>query len=189
MVEEKLCLSCSPVEWVLSSCVISALEPAALMCYRNYYGYRFGAAGCGRSWWRSYHDRTATVQSSFRNGSKHKARMCFTWHRLPSLCCFWHVACPCCFLFDVELNDDHGPSCPRCDLARYLKRTIQGSDKGHNSAEDALAALELAQLKVAKGPNFGAERSTESIFDRLHRYALTSDWGASEVNGSRACSQ
>lgn len=53
--------------------------------------------------------------------------------------------------------------------ARYLQRTIQGSDKGHNSAEDAIAALELAQLKVSRGPNFGAERSTDSIFDRLQR--------------------
>ena len=52
---------------------------------------------------------------------------------------------------------------------RYLQRTIQTSDKGHNSAEDAIAALELAQLKVSRGPNFGAERSTDSVFNRLHR--------------------
>ncbi|CAM9245899.1 unnamed protein product [Ectocarpus fasciculatus] len=54
-------------------------------------------------------------------------------------------------------------------VSMYLQRTIQGSDKGHNSAEDAIAALELAQLKVSRGPNFGAERSTDSIFDRLQR--------------------
>lgn len=54
-------------------------------------------------------------------------------------------------------------------IFRYLQRTIQTSDKGHNSAEDAIAALELAQLKVSRGPNFGAERSTDSVFDRLHR--------------------
>lgn len=52
---------------------------------------------------------------------------------------------------------------------RYLQRSIQQSNKGHNSVEDAIAALELAQLKVSKGPNFGAERSTDSIFDRLGR--------------------
>ncbi|CAM9945837.1 unnamed protein product [Ectocarpus sp. 6 AP-2014] len=54
-------------------------------------------------------------------------------------------------------------------VSMYLQRTIQGSDTGHNSAEDAIAALELAQLKVSRGPNFGAERSTDSIFDRLQR--------------------
>lgn len=58
---------------------------------------------------------------------------------------------------------------PVTAVARYLQRTIQTSDKGHNSAEDAIAALELAQLKVSRGPNFGAERSTDSIFDRLQR--------------------
>lgn len=52
---------------------------------------------------------------------------------------------------------------------RYLQRRIQDSEAGHNSAEDAIAALELAQLKISKGPNFGAERSTDSVFDRLHR--------------------
>lgn len=55
------------------------------------------------------------------------------------------------------------------DRARYLQRAIQESDQGHNSAEDAIAALELAQLKVSKGPNFGAERCTHSIFERLGR--------------------
>lgn len=54
-------------------------------------------------------------------------------------------------------------------VVRYLQRTIQASDNGHNSAEDAIAALELAQLKVSRGPNFGSERSTDSVFDRLHR--------------------
>lgn len=58
---------------------------------------------------------------------------------------------------------------PLTAVVRYLQRTIQSSDKGHNSAEDAIAALELAQLKVSRGPNFGAERSTDSVFDRLQR--------------------
>lgn len=52
---------------------------------------------------------------------------------------------------------------------RYLHRTIQESRNGHNSKEDAVAALELAQLKVSKGPNFGAERSMDCVFDRLGR--------------------
>ena len=55
------------------------------------------------------------------------------------------------------------------ERARYLQRTIQASTKGHNSTEDAIAALELAQLKLSRGPNFGAERSSDNVFDRLHR--------------------
>ncbi|CAM9481129.1 unnamed protein product, partial [Hapterophycus canaliculatus] len=64
-------------------------------------------------------------------------------------------------------------------VSMYLQRTIQTSNKGHNSAEDAIAALELAQLKVSRGPNFGAERSTDSIFDRLHRNRVPSTMVAS----------
>lgn len=54
-------------------------------------------------------------------------------------------------------------------FARYLRRSIQGSKHGHNSSEDAIAALELAQLKISKGPTFGAERRINSVFDIFHR--------------------
>ncbi|CAM9745424.1 unnamed protein product [Scytosiphon promiscuus] len=64
-------------------------------------------------------------------------------------------------------------------VSMYLQRTIQTSTKGHNSAEDAIAALELAQLKISRGPNFGAERSTDSVFDRLHRNRVPSTMVAS----------
>lgn len=41
----------------------------------------------------------------------------------------------------------------------YLKREIQVSDKGHNPVEDARAAIDLVNLKVKNGENFG--RSVE----------------------------
>ncbi|CAM9724926.1 unnamed protein product [Discosporangium mesarthrocarpum] len=51
----------------------------------------------------------------------------------------------------------------------YLRRKIQGSGKGHDSREDAVAALDLAQLKMSKGPNFGMERCSRSVFETLGR--------------------
>ena len=38
---------------------------------------------------------------------------------------------------------------------RLLRRVIQSGDAGHDSAEDARAALALAQMKIARGPRFG----------------------------------
>lgn len=38
---------------------------------------------------------------------------------------------------------------------RFLSREIQDSENGHDSAEDARAALELAFLKIRHGPDFG----------------------------------
>ncbi|RUP51321.1 hypothetical protein BC936DRAFT_148766 [Jimgerdemannia flammicorona] len=38
---------------------------------------------------------------------------------------------------------------------RYLKKFIQDSAEGHDSAEDARACLELLALKIRKGPDFG----------------------------------
>lgn len=39
---------------------------------------------------------------------------------------------------------------------KYLKKTIQNKEKtGHDSAEDAITTLELAQLKIEKGTLFG----------------------------------
>lgn len=54
---------------------------------------------------------------------------------------------------------------------RYLQRDIQNSGNGHCSAEDARAALQLAQLKVAKGRDFGIISSdSEGIFQLLAKH-------------------
>jgi DNA polymerase III epsilon subunit-like protein len=42
----------------------------------------------------------------------------------------------------------------------YLGLTIQSSDKGHNSVEDAAAAMELAILKMENGPEFGLPKNS-----------------------------
>lgn len=75
---------------------------------------------------------------------------------------------------------------------RYLKRRIQGDKAGHDSVEDARAAMDLALLKISKGPGFGrrmkpnCENLVEvlgrhgrhsSLIDRrpmLHQYAIGS---------------
>ena len=53
-----------------------------------------------------------------------------------------------------------------------LKRVIQHQSKvGHDSAEDARAALDLFKLKVQRGPDFGRfGKGTELVSDRLHKY-------------------
>ncbi|PKA49639.1 Small RNA degrading nuclease 5 [Apostasia shenzhenica] len=42
---------------------------------------------------------------------------------------------------------------------KFLQREIQASGKGHDSTEDARAALELALLKIKYGPQFGSDPS------------------------------
>lgn len=42
----------------------------------------------------------------------------------------------------------------------YLGIVIQSSDSGHNSVEDAAAAMELAILKMENGPEFGLPKNT-----------------------------
>ncbi|KAI9496551.1 hypothetical protein BDB00DRAFT_785622 [Zychaea mexicana] len=53
-----------------------------------------------------------------------------------------------------------------------LKRVIQHQSKvGHDSAEDARAALDLFKLKVKRGPDFGRfGNGSELISDRLHKH-------------------
>jgi RNA exonuclease 1 len=53
---------------------------------------------------------------------------------------------------------------------KYLKREIQkGGAKGHDSVEDAKAALDLVKLKCEKGPRWGTmDANGESIFARLN---------------------
>ena len=53
---------------------------------------------------------------------------------------------------------------------KYLSRSIQTGSTGHDSVEDALAALYLVKMKCEKGPVFGTpEANGESIFKRLGR--------------------
>eukprot|EP00050_Salpingoeca_kvevrii_P000578 m.151611 g.151611 ORF g.151611 m.151611 type:complete len:215 (-) comp10154_c0_seq1:2850-3494(-) len=50
---------------------------------------------------------------------------------------------------------------------KYLDRSIQAGDAGHNSIEDAKAAMELVLAKLEKGAEFGEARSEESLFSRM----------------------
>lgn len=53
---------------------------------------------------------------------------------------------------------------------KYLDRDIQKGTKGHDSIEDARAALDLVKLKCQRGPKWGTSEATiESIFKRLGR--------------------
>eukprot|EP01006_Ploeotia_vitrea_P038303 TRINITY_DN66226_c11_g2_i4.p1 TRINITY_DN66226_c11_g2~~TRINITY_DN66226_c11_g2_i4.p1 ORF type:complete len:773 (-),score=393.61 TRINITY_DN66226_c11_g2_i4:2165-4222(-) len=63
--------------------------------------------------------------------------------------------------------------------SKYLNQEIQrgeASSAGHDSREDALAALNLTLLKIEKGPSFGAAKlSSVSLLDllQLHKRAVT----------------
>lgn len=53
---------------------------------------------------------------------------------------------------------------------KYLGRAIQSGSSGHDSIEDARAALDLVKMKCQKGSEWGtSEASNESIFKRLAR--------------------
>ena len=55
-------------------------------------------------------------------------------------------------------------------VKRYLHREIQTSSDGHDSSEDAIAALDLINLKLREGPNFGVNQSSgETIFEVMAR--------------------
>lgn len=52
----------------------------------------------------------------------------------------------------------------------YLKRVIQADESGHNPAEDAIACMQLALLKLKKGPTFGLhEEEHESLFLKISK--------------------
>ncbi|KAK3139491.1 hypothetical protein QOZ80_5AG0384110 [Eleusine coracana subsp. coracana] len=58
---------------------------------------------------------------------------------------------------------NHGRCCKialRVLAKKFLKREIQNTGSGHDSVEDARAALELALLKIKHGPDFGSQPST-----------------------------
>lgn len=55
-------------------------------------------------------------------------------------------------------------------VKRYLHREIQTSSDGHDSSEDAIAALDLVNLKLREGPNFGVNQTSgETIFQVMTR--------------------
>lgn len=59
----------------------------------------------------------------------------------------------------------------------YLKREIQQSEKGHDSGEDARAALDLIRLKLSKGASFGipeGAKAMKSMFTTLDTNAVRS---------------
>lgn len=55
---------------------------------------------------------------------------------------------------------------------KFLDRPIQQSHDGHNSHEDALAALDLVKLKLKNGPDFGMPKMSNwvSLFTVLHHF-------------------
>jgi len=59
---------------------------------------------------------------------------------------------------------------------RFLKRTIQTGADGHDSVEDARAAMDLAQLKFRHGPAFGVADEGPPKADKL--LAVLTDAGA-----------
>ncbi|RMZ85099.1 hypothetical protein DV738_g70, partial [Chaetothyriales sp. CBS 135597] len=79
------------------------------------------------------------------------------------------------FVVDTTLLYPHPRGLPlrsslRFLTSKYLKREIQGGQQGHDSVEDARAALDLVILKCQKGPGFGVvDANGESIFARLTR--------------------
>ncbi|KAG0560219.1 hypothetical protein KC19_10G163500 [Ceratodon purpureus] len=56
--------------------------------------------------------------------------------------------------------------------AMYLNRKIQGDIAGHDSVEDARAAMDLALLKIRKGPGFGKsmKHDCENLIEILARH-------------------
>jgi len=67
---------------------------------------------------------------------------------------------------------------------KYLSREIQNGGKaGHDSVEDARAALDLVKTKCKKGPTWGtSDASSESIFKRLGRASRPGKTPAEGIN-------
>ncbi|KAF8984136.1 hypothetical protein BGZ46_008752 [Entomortierella lignicola] len=57
---------------------------------------------------------------------------------------------------------------------KWLQRQIQANtERGHDSAEDALACMDLLKLKLTKPPGFGEYiQDQESLFSRLSRFSV-----------------
>jgi RNA exonuclease 1 len=108
------------------------------------------------------------------------------------------------FIVDSAILYPHVMGLPRKNglqwlSKKYLNREIQKGTTGHDSAEDARAALDLVKLKCERGPGFGTyETNAESIFTRLGRTVhprspdctragAVVDWGyPNRGHGSRA---
>lgn len=80
------------------------------------------------------------------------------------------------YVGDTSLLYDHWRGPPfkpalRVLTQHLLKRTIQNHGKeGHDSAEDAIASMDLFRLKMKHGPQFGRIRfESELLFDRLKK--------------------
>lgn len=76
-------------------------------------------------------------------------------------------------------HPSRGPLCKpalRMLAGRYLKRRIQGDKAGHDSVEDARAAMDLVLLKISKGPGFGKRMkpNCESLVEVLSRHGRRS---------------
>ncbi|EEB07871.1 ribonuclease H70 [Schizosaccharomyces japonicus yFS275] len=84
---------------------------------------------------------------------------------------------------------------------KWLKREIQKTGVvGHDSAEDALACIDLLKLKMQRGPAFGLyNQDVESVFTRLQRqspvsrlsavadYGTPDYWHGKYTNATVAC--
>ena len=96
-----------------------------------------------------------------------------------------HRAC-----VDTALLYTHARGAPyknslRSLAAKHLSREIQVGSAGHDPREDALAALDLAKLKLAHGRQFGEpQRERESMGAVLHRAAAPGSAGGA----GRKCS-
>lgn len=85
-------------------------------------------------------------------------------------------------VIDTALLYHHPTRGPMCKPAlrmltgRYLKRKIQGDKAGHDSVEDARAAMDLVRLKISKGPAFGKRMkpNCESLIELLGRHGRRS---------------
>ena len=88
-------------------------------------------------------------------------RGCQTSASLPSRSSLTHTLAPAFVAPPALLNSLLFLEQPalRVLAERFLNRTIQGGDKGHDSVEDARATMELAQLKIQNGQRLISFRS------------------------------
>ena len=71
-------------------------------------------------------------------------------------------------------------------VQRWLNREIQGGGGGHDSVEDAWAAMELVCEKVKRGREWGVQRGdTELLADVVTRWGRKVCWVGSVMGGKR----
>ncbi|KAI9355473.1 hypothetical protein BD770DRAFT_411681 [Pilaira anomala] len=120
----------------------------------------------------------SNAQCSLRRAQKHVRKIVdhntiLVGHGLENDLKALRLAHPYCvdtsLLYDHHRGPPYKPSL-RFLARNYLKRHIQDRNEahiGHDSAEDAVATLDLFKLKLANKPNFGKFKRTELIMDRL----------------------